>query len=63
MKEQLKDAMHIDVKNLTFGYAGRKPVLKNLNMQLTDGDRCLLIGANGVESIDSNGTVTMRTQS
>lgn len=47
MKEQLKDAMHIDVKNLTFGYAGRKPVLKNLNMQLTDGARCLLIGANG----------------
>ena len=39
--------LHIDVKNLTFGYAGREPVLRNLNMQLTDGARCLLIGANG----------------
>ena len=39
--------LHIDVQNLTFGYAGREPVLRNLNMQLTDGARCLLIGANG----------------
>lgn len=39
--------LHIDVNNLTFGYAGREPVLRNLNMQLTDGARCLLIGANG----------------
>jgi CCR4-NOT complex subunit CAF16 len=39
--------MHIDVKDLTFGYAGREPVLRNLNMQLTTGARCLLIGANG----------------
>lgn len=41
------DPMHIDVNNLTFGYAGREPVLRNLNMQLTNGARCLLIGANG----------------
>ncbi|KAJ1425160.1 P-loop containing nucleoside triphosphate hydrolase protein [Ochromonadaceae sp. CCMP2298] len=39
--------MHIDVKDLTFGYAGREPVLRHLNMQLTNGARCLLIGANG----------------
>lgn len=39
--------MHINVNNLTFGYAGREPVLRDLNMQLTNGARCLLIGANG----------------
>ena len=39
--------IHVDVKNLTFGYPGREAVLRNLNMQLTDGARCLLIGANG----------------
>ena len=39
--------MHINVDNLTFGYAGREPVLRNLNMQLSNGARCLLIGANG----------------
>lgn len=39
--------LHIDINDLTFGYVGRDPVLRNLNMQLTDGARCLLIGANG----------------
>lgn len=39
--------MHINVSDLTFGYVGREPVLRNLNMQLTNGARCLLIGANG----------------
>eukprot|EP00286_Rhodomonas_abbreviata_P027676 CAMPEP_0181297396 /NCGR_PEP_ID=MMETSP1101-20121128/5216_1 /TAXON_ID=46948 /ORGANISM="Rhodomonas abbreviata, Strain Caron Lab Isolate" /LENGTH=317 /DNA_ID=CAMNT_0023402327 /DNA_START=44 /DNA_END=997 /DNA_ORIENTATION=+ len=43
----VKEPLHIDVNNLTFGYAGREPVLRNLNMQLTNGARCLLIGANG----------------
>ena len=38
------EPMHIDVKDLTFGYAGKEPVLRNLNMQLTNGARCLLIG-------------------
>jgi CCR4-NOT complex subunit CAF16 len=41
------EPLHIDMKDLTFGYAGREPVLKNLNVQLTNGARCLLIGANG----------------
>lgn len=41
------DPLHINVKNLTFGYVGREPVLRDLNMQLTNGARCLLIGANG----------------
>jgi len=45
--EATKEPLHIDIKDLTFGYAGRDPVLKNLNVQLTDGARCLLIGANG----------------
>lgn len=39
--------LHIHVKDLTFGYVGREPVLRHLNMQLTNGARCLLIGANG----------------
>jgi ATPase subunit of ABC transporter with duplicated ATPase domains len=37
--------LHIDVKDLTFSYPGREPVSRNLNMQLTNGARCLLIGA------------------
>jgi ABC-type transport system involved in cytochrome bd biosynthesis fused ATPase/permease subunit len=36
--------LHIDVKDLTFNYPGREPILRNLNMQLTNGARCLLIG-------------------
>ena len=39
--------LHISVKDLTFGYVGRPPVLQNLNMSLTNGARCLLVGANG----------------
>jgi CCR4-NOT complex subunit CAF16 len=39
--------LHIDVQGLTFAYPGRQPVLRDLHMQLTDGARCLLIGANG----------------
>lgn len=46
-QEKPKEPLHINIDNLTFGYAGRQPVLRNLNMQLTDGARCLLIGANG----------------
>ena len=45
--EKKEEPMHVNVKDLTFGYVGREPVLRNLNMQLTDGARCLLIGANG----------------
>jgi CCR4-NOT complex subunit CAF16 len=37
----------VDIKNLTFAYPGQPPVLKDLNLQLTEGSRCLLIGANG----------------
>lgn len=40
--------LHINVNNLTFRYQqDQRPILNNLNMQLTDGARCLLIGANG----------------
>lgn len=41
------EPLHIDVKELNFNYTGREPVLRSLNMQLTNGARCLLIGANG----------------
>lgn len=46
-KEDKVEPLHINVNELTFGYAGREPVLRSLNMQLTNGARCLLIGANG----------------
>lgn len=46
-EEKAASPMHINIDNLTFGYAGREPVLRNLSMQLTNGARCLLIGANG----------------
>jgi CCR4-NOT complex subunit CAF16 len=40
--------LHVNVDNLTFAYPNTtKPVLKNLNVQLAPGARCLLIGANG----------------
>lgn len=40
--------LHINVNNLCFSYGvDQKPILKNLNLQLTNGARCLLIGANG----------------
>jgi CCR4-NOT complex subunit CAF16 len=47
----------IEVKNLTFGYSGHAgssiinsndgDILKDLNLELATGSRCLLIGANG----------------
>ena len=40
-------AQHINVNKLNFAYPGREPVLRDLDMQLTNGARCLLIGANG----------------
>lgn len=46
-QEQAKPELHVNVDNLTFGYPNCKPVLKNLNVQLAPGARCLLIGANG----------------
>lgn len=39
--------LHVDIKNLTFAYPGREAVLSDLNLQLTNGSRCLLVGANG----------------
>lgn len=46
-EDQTNEPLHIEVQNLTFNYPGREPVLRNLNMTLTNGARCLLIGANG----------------
>lgn len=46
---------HISVNNLTFRYnADQRPILNNLNLQLTNGARCLLIGANGAGLILSS---------
>ena len=43
-----ESSLHINVKQLTFQYSGvPRPILRDLNMQLTAGARCLLIGANG----------------
>ena len=39
--------LSIDVRDLVFSYPGQPSVLKNLNMQLASGARCLLIGCNG----------------
>ena len=39
--------LDINVTNFNFSYTDEKVVLKDLNMQLTRGARCLLIGANG----------------
>jgi ABC-type bacteriocin/lantibiotic exporter with double-glycine peptidase domain len=47
MEEDKEEPMHIEVKNLTYGYAGCEPVLRDFNMTLSGGARCLLIGANG----------------
>ena len=37
----------IIIDNLTFNYPNKEPVLRNLNMTLAKGARCLLIGMNG----------------
>jgi ABC-type bacteriocin/lantibiotic exporter with double-glycine peptidase domain len=44
---EIEQPLHINVRDLTFAYPNQAPVLRNLNMQLTNGARCLLIGANG----------------
>jgi CCR4-NOT complex subunit CAF16 len=39
----------IDIRGLTFSYpGGHEPVLRDLNLSLAAGARCLLLGANGV---------------
>lgn len=46
--EEEKVPHHVNVDNLTFSYPNSsRPVLKDLNVQLAPGARCLLIGANG----------------
>jgi CCR4-NOT complex subunit CAF16 len=47
--EFLSVAPAIDIRGLTFSYPGStEPVLRDLNLSLTAGARCLLLGANGV---------------
>ncbi|PXA20511.1 multidrug ABC transporter ATP-binding protein, partial [Staphylococcus pseudintermedius] len=38
--------MTVQIKNLTGGY-GKKPIIKNINFELTDGEIVGLIGLNG----------------
>lgn len=45
--EKVSEVLPIDIRNLTFAYPGKEPVLRNLEMQMSPGARCLLIGANG----------------
>lgn len=40
--------IHIDIENLTFGYAVDKPVLKDISLHFHEGDSVGIIGANGV---------------
>lgn len=42
-----REELSIDVRSLTFAYPGHPSVLKDFNMQLAGGARCLLVGANG----------------
>ena len=42
-----EEPLSINVNNLCFSYPGQPLVLKDLNMQLPKGARCLLIGCNG----------------
>ncbi|CAE7688622.1 ABCI20 [Symbiodinium microadriaticum] len=44
---ETSSALDIDITGLNFAYPDQKLVLKDLNMHLTRGARCLLIGANG----------------
>ncbi len=42
------DNIALSVKNLDFSYSGAsKPCLKNINLELPKGSRCLLVGDNG----------------
>ena len=40
--------MRLELRDLACGYDPKKPVVKNINLQLEDGDTCALLGPNGV---------------
>lgn len=40
--------MRLEIRNLACGYSKDKPVIKNVNMTLENGDTCALLGPNGV---------------
>ena len=46
MPESPKQDLAVDVQNFTFDYGG-PAIVKNLNLQVPRGERCLLVGANG----------------
>jgi ABC-type Mn2+/Zn2+ transport system ATPase subunit len=43
----MTDNSCIQVKDLTFGYQKTQPILQHIDIHLTAGDRCLLVGPNG----------------
>lgn len=40
--------MRLELCDVTCGYSPDKPVIKNINMTLNDGDTCCILGPNGV---------------
>ena len=40
--------MRLELKNVSCGYKKDEPVVRNINMELSDGDTCCILGPNGV---------------
>jgi len=40
--------MKLELRNLSCGYSAGEPIVKNVSMELTDGDVCCILGPNGV---------------
>ena len=40
--------MKLELRNVTCGYEKKKPVIKNVNMELDGGEACCILGPNGV---------------
>ncbi len=42
-----KETVHIEVKNLAFGYSPEKKILKNINLNIKKGQKVAIVGASG----------------
>jgi ATP-binding cassette subfamily C protein len=42
-----KETVHIEVKNLLFGYTSEKKILKNINLNIKKGQKVAIVGASG----------------
>jgi iron complex transport system ATP-binding protein len=40
--------MKLELKNVSCGYSAAAPIIKNVTMELSDGDVCCILGPNGV---------------